>query len=249
MKNYESGTPQIDDSIRVEIQDNGPYLVFGTLPIKQQFIIPDNHGFSWVFRQGIKDYAVAKTPTALCRCGASTHKPYCDGSHLRADWDESLTAPHAPLLSDAAIIEGPTLNLSDNRKYCAFARFCDAKGDTWNLTLQSDDPKKRQLAIYTASHCPAGRLKEWDTELDKPFELQLKPAIGIIEDPALNVSGGLWLMGGIPVKDSTGYTYEVRNRVTLCRCGQSSNKPFCDGTHATMKFKDGLPEEMSDTEI
>ena len=35
-----------------------------------------------------------------------------------------------------------------------------------------------------------------------------------------------------------GFEYEVRNRVTLCRCGQSQNKPFCDGTHAQTKFKD-----------
>ena len=29
-----------------------------------------------------------------------------------------------------------------------------------------------------------------------------------------------------------GKNYEVRNRVTLCRCGRSNNKPFCDGSHA-----------------
>lgn len=35
-----------------------------------------------------------------------------------------------------------------------------------------------------------------------------------------------------------GFRYEVRNRVILCRCGASRNKPFCDGTHAPVKFKD-----------
>jgi CDGSH-type Zn-finger protein len=33
-----------------------------------------------------------------------------------------------------------------------------------------------------------------------------------------------------------GFAYETRNRVTLCRCGQSQNKPFCDGAHASIKF-------------
>ena len=37
-------------------------------------------------------------------------------------------------------------------------------------------------------------------------------------------------------------SYEGRNRVTLCRCGASSNKPFCDGSHASVKFDDGLVE-------
>jgi CDGSH-type Zn-finger protein len=36
-----------------------------------------------------------------------------------------------------------------------------------------------------------------------------------------------------------GFAYEQRNRQTLCRCGHSSNKPFCDGTHAAIDFDDG----------
>ena len=43
---------------------------------------------------------------------------------------------------------------------------------------------------------------------------------------------------GVVAKD--GHRYEVRNRVTLCRCGASKNKPFCDGSHAAIEFKDGL---------
>lgn len=50
--------------------------------------------------------------------------------------------------------------------------------------------------------------------------------------------GPLWVRGGIPVESSDGATYEVRNRVTLCRCGRSSNKPFCDGTHKGVGFRD-----------
>ncbi|MFE2733740.1 CDGSH iron-sulfur domain-containing protein [Streptomyces sp. NPDC059349] len=46
------------------------------------------------------------------------------------------------------------------------------------------------------------------------------------------------MRGGIPVTAADGTPYEVRNRVTLCRCGASRNKPFCDGTHASIGFKD-----------
>jgi hypothetical protein len=46
-----------------------------------------------------------------------------------------------------------------------------------------------------------------------------------------NVIGPLWVKGGIPVESCKGKKYEIRNRVTLCRCGQSKNKPFCDGFH------------------
>ncbi|WP_420835420.1 CDGSH iron-sulfur domain-containing protein [Aquitalea pelogenes] len=34
--------------------------------------------------------------------------------------------------------------------------------------------------------------------------------------------------------------YPVRERMTLCRCGASANKPFCDGSHASIKWQDGL---------
>src|SRR6266536_1245907 len=50
--------------------------------------------------------------------------------------------------------------------------------------------------------------------------------------------GPLWVRGGVPVEAADGFEYEVRNRVTLCRCGYSKNKPFCDGSHVRTKFKD-----------
>jgi len=59
------------------------------------------------------------------------------------------------------------------------------------------------------------------------------------QDTAKEISGPLWGRGGIPVIGADGVTYEVRNRVALCRRGASSNKPFCDGSHASIGFNDG----------
>lgn len=249
MKNYEEGTPKLPDSIQIKIAERGPYLVFGKLPIKQQFITPNREGNSWTFVEGVKDYYIDKEPIALCRCGRSANKPYCDGTHLKVQWDDKLTAPRRPLLEDAKTVEGGDLILTDNEKYCAFARFCDAKGGTWDLTSESADPVKRELAIRTASHCPSGRLKEWNRSSGKPFELELKPMIGLLEDTAIHASGGIWAMGGIPIIAPDGYVYQVRNRVTLCRCGYSQNKPFCDGTHASAKWQDHLCCQVGDTDI
>ena len=61
--------------------------------------------------------------------------------------------------------------------------------------------------------------------------------IGLIEDPVEDCSGPIWLRGGISLTSADGYQYEVRNRITICRCGASRNKPFCDGSHASLKFK------------
>jgi hypothetical protein len=48
----------------------------------------------------------------------------------------------------------------------------------------------------------------------------------------------LWVTGGVPVRRSDGQPFETRNRVTLCRCGQSANKPLCDGTHRRVEFRE-----------
>lgn len=147
------------------------------------------------------------------------------------------------MLQDAEEIDGPTMMLADNERYCAFARFCDARGRIWNLVEKAESEEERELVRREAGHCPSGRLVVWDKDTEKVFEPPFKPSIGIIEDPGIKVSGPIWVKGGIRIEGADGKSYEVRNRVTLCRCGQSSNKPFCDGTHASMHFCDGIPLE------
>jgi CDGSH-type Zn-finger protein len=54
---------------------------------------------------------------------------------------------------------------------------------------------------------------------------------------AVVADGPLWVTGGVSVQTSDGQILEQRNRVTLCRCGQSKNKPLCDGSHADAGFR------------
>ena len=100
----------------------------------------------------------------------------------------------------------------------------------------TDNPQVRKTFLRQVENCPAGRLVAVDKVTGKPMEKVLPVSIGLVEDPEEQCSGPLWLRGGINVTSADGFVYEVRNRVTLCRCGQSSNKPFCDGTHASVKF-------------
>ncbi len=235
----EPGSMRADEKFHITVKSEGPYLVFGRPPLVQQFIIQNAEGESWAFQAG-RSFAMADEPTALCRCGASHRKPYCDGSHRNADWDPQLTDPGDPILAGAEMNEGPQAVLSDNPHYCVFARFCDAGDRAWNLVQESDDPEKAELLIREANHCPGARLSAWDAAGEIPEEPKFEPSLGLIEDPKIDASGGLWVRGGIPIQREDGFTYEIRNRTVLCRCGQSSNKPYCDGTHASAHFDDGL---------
>jgi CDGSH-type Zn-finger protein len=223
---------------RIVVTRNGPYLVFGAIPLQIQKIVSNKEGMSWDWEEG-KTFATGKE-YKLCRCGQSKKMPFCDDSHLAIEFDGKETASRAPYSKQAEVMDGQTLILSDAEKLCAFARFCDPGGQIWNLIELTDDPKARALVIREATHCPAGRLVIHDKKNGEQIEEVIEPSIGLIEDPALGCSGPLWVRGGIAIESEDGKPYEIRNRVTLCRCGVSDNKPFCNGSHASIKFKDGL---------
>ncbi len=221
--------------VRVVISKDGPYRVSGEIPLSRQTIVTDEEGGSETWREG-KTFPAQET-YALCRCGQSKKKPFCDGTHTRIKFDGTETASREPYLKQAQLLDGPVLALTDAESLCAFGRFCDPHGKVWNQVARSDEPRIRASFVRQVENCPAGRLVAWDKAAGKPLEPKLPVSIGLIEDPAQQCSGPLWLRGGIAVVAADGFAYEVRNRVTLCRCGQSRNKPFCDGTHAAIKFR------------
>jgi CDGSH-type Zn-finger protein len=224
--------------MRIVVSKDGPYVVTGGVPVAVQTIQPNAEGFSWEWAEGKTFPTTAQYE--LCRCGHSKTKPFCDGSHARVRFDGRETASRQPFVRQAGTLDGPTLTLSDAEGLCAFARFCDPGGKIWGLIERTDDPAARTLAIREAMACPSGRLVLHDKRSGNEIEPDLPPSIGVVEDPALECSGPLWVRGGIRIESADGKPYEVRNRVTLCRCGASNNKPFCNGSHASIRFNDGL---------
>lgn len=220
--------------VRVTVSKDGPYVVTGPVPLLDQVIVVDAEGGSESWKEG--EHYRAPPNFALCRCGHSNKKPFCDGTHKTAGFDGTETANRAPYLEQAGMIDGPALALSDAESMCAFGRFCDPKGSVWKQAERSDDPHIRATFIRQVNHCPSGRLVVWDKGTGKPVEHELPVSIGLVEDPAQGCSGPIWLRGGIRLTSSDGFEYEIRNRVTLCRCGASKNKPFCDGSHASVGF-------------
>ncbi len=217
------------DSLKITVSTNGPYIVTGGVPLIRMEICNDDEGYCRTWRE-VKRYPVQET-YALCRCGHSQHKPFCDGSHARIAFNGTETAGNEPYLKYPEIISGPELDLHDYEGLCVHARFCMRAGGIWNLTKVSDIPEARATAIEEACNCPSGRLVIRDRKTGTIIEPELEKSIAVIEYPPKGEHGPLWVRGGIPVVSADGKQYIVRNRLTLCRCGKSENKPFCDGSH------------------
>ena len=225
-----------DNSAKVAIIKNGPYRVTGAVPLAKQIIAVNHAGESERWEQG--DPYTTPEAYSLCRCGHSQNKPFCDGTHKQIQFDGAETASREPFAAQAKIYDGPAMQLADAESLCAFARYCDPHGQVWSQVEHTGAHATRERFLRQTGNCPSGRLVAIDKQTGQALEPELPVSIGLVEDPAQQCSGPIWLRGGIPLVSAEGVHYEVRNRVTLCRCGASRNKPFCDGSHATIKFRD-----------
>ena len=217
------------DNYSIKVSKNGPYHVSGGIPLLEKIIKYDSKWDTCEWQDG-KTYP-QQDQYALCRCGQSHNKPFCDGTHLKVKFDGTETASHTEYRDQAVVIDGPGLKLADAKILCASARFCHRAGGIWNIIHTSNNPGDKKIAIEEAADCPSGRLVVYDKESEKPIEPTFEPSITLIEDPYIKTIGPLGVRDGILITSSDDMPYEIRNRVTLCRCGKSRNKPFCDSSH------------------
>jgi CDGSH-type Zn-finger protein len=224
---------KITNKNKIKIIQNGPYCVFGSVPLIEKIITPV--GKHYEYQEGRK--LPQKETYSLCRCGKTKTPPFCDGYHAKIDFDGKETASKLKYTARADLITGREIDLMDDHR-CAFLRFCHTeKGKTWDLIERSDQQEERELAIRSAEECLAGRLtavSKEGTELEKEF----KPAVEILQDPEKNVSSAIIVKGKIEIEGADGEKYESRNTLALCRCGESDNKPFCDCSHVHTGFKE-----------
>jgi CDGSH-type Zn-finger protein len=214
--------------MKIKILENGPYLVSGGIPLYEMTIDADEEGN--ICQWHIDHKFPLKENYILCRCGKSKNKPFCDGTHSKTDFIGTEVASKIPYLDRAVELQSKNLKLTDVWDLCDHSRFCLRKGGIREL-LKSDNPEDLETAMEEAKNCPSGRLVLWDNETGKPMEPVLEKSIAVVDDPQKHSEGPLWVRGGIQIESADGTVYEVRNRVTLCRCGESDNKPLCDGSH------------------
>jgi len=219
-----------EDRPTVEVTEDGPYVLRGA-PLARTAQVETEYGepVAWAPDAPIEHSPVVR----LCRCGGSSTKPFCDDTHLTNDFDGTEVADRGPYVDRRYPYQGDGLVLEDDLSLCSDAGYCgDRFENVWAMILRSADPAVRERIRTMARLCPSGRIRTHlpDAEPDEPA---FEPSIGVVKD------GPLWLRGGVQVVGADGEAYEVRNRQVLCRCGNSANKPFCDGSHKQVGFRDG----------
>lgn len=142
-------------------------------------------------------------------------------------FDGSETAELSGFDKRALSFKGPKHTLRDEGELCVHAGFCDRAGSVWKL-INEDNPQSDKILKEEVCNCPSGRLTLESKNYSEP---ELEQEISLTKDPGSENNGPLWVKGGIEIESAGGEVYEKRNRVTLCRCGKSKNKPFCDASH------------------
>lgn len=214
--------------MKIKITKDGSYIASGNIPLYKETMICNEKKDSVGFDK--KEKIESGETYALCRCGKSKNKPFCDGSHIDEHFDGSELASKKIYEESLTVFETDKLKLEDAIELCDHSRFCQ-QGEGIRTLMEKGDSESIGLAKEEAANCPSGRLLIIDKEDKDSTERDYEKEIVIIYDQGKDCEGPIWIKGGIDLESEDGELYENRTRMTLCRCGKSKHKPFCDGKH------------------
>jgi CDGSH-type Zn-finger protein/truncated hemoglobin YjbI len=215
----------------IQLVSNGPYVLTN---IDQ-------------LTDGLGDRIRARPQMALCRCGQSGAKPWCDGSHALADFDDAKDPNRVADRRDT--YPGLSLTVYDNRGICQHSGYCT---DRLQVAFRVDQepfvaPSGARMdeIMRAVRNCPSGALSyaidnhEARDQVD--WHHQRNAAVAVSTDGPYRVTGAIPLIdsSGFPVARNQGVSLE---HYALCRCGHSQNKPFCSGMHWYIQFRDPVPD-------
>lgn len=216
---------------------NGPYYLINDMQPKVVYNLQNFKGEPLSTTVGI----------ALCRCGASKNKPFCDGTHnvigfssANRTLDENDDTKKTAIKDKRRDYPGKEITVHDNRKICSHAAECvNNLSSVFKLGSRpwiNPDASKMNDIIDVVRRCPSGALSySIDGVEYRDPEEQRNPIVTVLKNGPYHITGGIELIGE-DIQFGEGASKE---HYTLCRCGASENKPFCDGAHKSSKFNDG----------
>ena len=206
---------------------NGPYLVTN---------IP-------AVRSHLGETLSVPPQLALCRCGGSSIKPFCDGTCASNGFTDDKDPHRVPDRRDT--YPGQQLTIFDNRGICQHSGLCTDRLATAFRTdsepFVAPSGARMDELVRAVRDCPSGALSlafdgheerglvDWHGRRERHIE--------ITRDGPYRVTGGVPLVdaAGTDVSRAEGSS---REHYALCRCGHSRNKPFCSGMHWYVGFRD-----------
>ena len=206
---------------------NGPYLVTNVAAV----------------RTPLGERLTLPPQLALCRCGASARKPFCDGSHATSGFTDDKDPKRVPDQRDT--YPGEQVTIFDNRGICQHSGLCTDRLATAFRTKEepfvAPSGARMDELIRAVRDCPSGALSLAFDGVEArdlaDWHGTREQAIQITQDGPYRVTGGLPLAdaSGAGVPRAVGSS---REHYALCRCGHSQNKPFCSGMHWYVGFRD-----------
>lgn len=215
------GGQAMSDRPKITPAENGPLLVEGVATMT-------SYGDGSIVDVGGKK--------ALCRCGGSANKPFCDGTHATNGFQSARGEGRT---SDRLEhYEGKGIVIHDNRGICSHAGHCtDALKSVFKLGEEpwiDPDGASAQEIKEAIESCPSGALS-YTIEGDAPSDWSGPTA------QAFAPNGPYVFTGGVDIEGVDLAEGASREHVTLCRCGASQNKPYCDGSHWNHAFDESTP--------
>jgi CDGSH-type Zn-finger protein len=225
---------------KIVVRPDGSYHVYGNVPLVHKTQVVSEYGEPLTWK---KDFVYeTKEHYSLCRCGASKEMPFCDSTHHEIDFDGTETADTGTV-ADRQIVDesGTGLVVKKDGYLCMLSGFCGNRlTNIDRMIADTAEPRVRAEIIAMIERCPAGAymysMKKGEENIEPDLPVEIAVTTEITEDGPIN--GPLWVTGNIPIERSDGEPFETRNRVTLCNCGHSCQKPLCDGSHREMQQKE-----------
>jgi CDGSH-type Zn-finger protein len=176
---------------------------------------------------------------ALCRCGQSKNKPFCDGTHSTVGFtsDNAVSDTHVKDKRKNYVGNTSSIIVHDNRRICSHSAECLRNlPSVFRLGERpwiNADGAAVERIVETVRKCPSGALSYSIDGIEHRDQDGRKSMVTVAKNGPYDVTGGIELVGAVIWAEGAS-----KEHYTLCRCGSSNNKPFCDGTHMKIKFRD-----------